>query len=118
METLFELGSNMMIILQTLLQTLFLSDATHRLNRTENTYLLLIKNYKRYLIYFFRFVFTSGQLRRKPGRQVVTFLLVVNITLWIVNIIFTSQTAPEVTEGVWFWSTVINLSLPLCILYR
>ena len=31
METLFELGSNLMIILQTLLQTLFLSDAVHRL---------------------------------------------------------------------------------------
>ena len=66
----------------------------------------------------FRFVYTSGQLRRKPGRQVVSFLLVVNITLWIVNIIYTSQTVLDVTEGVWFWSTVIKLSLPLCILYR
>ena len=65
-----------------------------------------------------RFVYTSGQLRRKPGRQVVSFLLVVNITLWIVNIIHTSQTSLDVTEGVWFWSTVIKLSLPLCILYR
>ena len=48
----------------------------------------------------------------------MSFLLVVNLTLWIVNIIHTSQTELDVTEGVWFWSTVIKLSLPLCILYR
>ena len=35
MENLFELGSNLMIILQTLLQTLFLSDATHRLEMNQ-----------------------------------------------------------------------------------
>ena len=113
METLFELGSNLMIILQTLLQTLFLSDAVHRLAMNRFT---ISRFHKSWIPH--RFVYTSGQLRRKPGRQVVSFLLVVNITLWIVNIIYTSQTSMDVTEGVWFWATVIKLSLPLCILYR
>ena len=93
LESLLSLGSHLAIILQTLLQTLFITDAAHRS------------------------VYTSGQLRRKPGRQVVSFLLVLNLTLWVVNIIQTSQINVQYYQQ-WFWPIIMHFSLPLCILYR
>ena len=93
LQSLLSLGSHLVIILQTLLQTLFITDAGHRS------------------------VFTSGQLRRKPGRQVVSFLLVINLTLWVVNIIHSSQINFQDYQQ-WFWPIIMHFSLPLCILYR
>ena len=34
-----------------------------------------------------RFASTSSHVRHKPGRQVVTFLLVCNLAMWMVNIL-------------------------------
>jgi len=93
LESLISLGSQLLIILQTLLQTLFITDAVQRS------------------------ICTSGQQRRKAGRQVVSFLLVINLTLWVVNIINTSQ-ANIYQHQYWFWPIIIHFSLPLGILYR
>ena len=61
---------------------------------------------------------TAGQQRRKAGRQVVSFLMVVNLTLWVSTILHTSQLTASQGEGDWLWMLLLHISLPLCILYR
>ena len=61
---------------------------------------------------------TAAQQRRKAGRQVVSFLMVVNLTLWVSTILHTSQVTASQGEGDWLWMLLLHISLPLCILYR
>ena len=39
----------------------------------------------------FRFAYTSSHIRHKPGRQVVTFLIVCNLAMWMVNMLETNR---------------------------
>ena len=70
------------------------------------------------LLLYLRSVVTAAQQRRKAGRQVVSFLMVVNITLWVATIVHTSQVTAGQGEGDWRWLLLLHISLPLCILYR
>ena len=40
---------------------------------------------------FYRFAYTQEQVRNKPGREVVTFLLVCNLAMWAINTLETNR---------------------------
>jgi len=86
-------------LLQTTLQTAFIIDASHR------------------------FASTPSHIRNKPGRQVVTFLLVCNLAMWVVNILQTNKITASSRQGSyfeqeWLWPIVSHISIPLAIFYR
>lgn len=85
-------------LLQTTIQTLFVLDAWSRRSRT------------------------AFQYRRKPGRQLVTFLLIVNMAVWIINSLEKNraQFRPKYLNfyGVWAWTIITHVSMPLVIFYR
>lgn len=62
------------------------------------------------------------QTREKPGRQYVTFLLVANMCLWIINTLIKGRAAfrPEhmTVFGIWAWTIITHVSMPLAIFYR
>lgn len=62
------------------------------------------------------------QMLTKPGRQVITFLLFANITLWILDTFMTHTNISQFFQldffGVLAWGIISRVSLPLMILYR
>ncbi|XP_035431748.2 proton channel OtopLc isoform X2 [Spodoptera frugiperda] len=83
---------------QTILQTLFIIDAWWRRSTT------------------------SEQRRNKPGRQLVTFLLVANMAMWAINTLEKSRAefrpAHLTFYGPWAWTIITHVSMPLAIFYR
>nr|CAD7393885.1 unnamed protein product [Timema cristinae] len=65
---------------------------------------------------------TPEQVGRKPGRQMVTFLLVANMVIWIVNRLVNNraESYPEQMEfyGVWAWTIITHMCMPLVVCYR
>jgi hypothetical protein len=65
---------------------------------------------------------TATQMRRKPGRQLVTFLLVTNMAMWTINRLESSRADFHPVElrfyGVWAWTIITHFSMPLAIFYR
>ncbi|XP_050100657.1 proton channel OtopLc-like [Anopheles aquasalis] len=64
----------------------------------------------------------ARQNRDKPGRQLVTFLLVANLAAWLVNALVKSHASfrPLVMQfyGAGAWSIIAHVSMPLAIFYR
>ena len=64
----------------------------------------------------------AQQNRMKPGRQIVTFLLVANISMWFINTLIKGQASfrPSHLEffGSWAWTVITHVSMPLAIFYR
>ncbi|XP_072941900.1 proton channel OtopLc-like [Epargyreus clarus] len=62
----------------------------------------------------------SGRVR--PGRQLVTFLLVGNFALWLLNRVKNARAEfhPLQMEffGVWAWTLITHVSVPLLVCYR
>ncbi|ENN74718.1 hypothetical protein YQE_08700, partial [Dendroctonus ponderosae] len=60
--------------------------------------------------------------RTKPGRQVVTFLLICNITMWIIYTFEAQKVEANPVQknfyGFLTWAIVQHLTLPLCIFHR
>ncbi|OXA52987.1 Otopetrin-3 [Folsomia candida] len=85
-------------LIQLLVQTLFILDASKRSAAT------------------------SEQARRKPGREVVTFLLVTNLAMWAINTLEKSRADSHPVQlkfyGVWAWTIITHISMPLAIFYR
>nr|CAH0099300.1 unnamed protein product [Daphnia galeata] len=85
-------------ILQAVAQTLFILDASRR-----HTY-------------------TADQQSRKPGREVVTFLLMCNFAMWSVNTLEKSRADANPLQleffGMWPWIIIMNVSMPLTIFFR
>ncbi|KAL7290342.1 hypothetical protein TKK_0016037 [Trichogramma kaykai] len=58
----------------------------------------------------------------KPGKELITFLIVVNIAMWAVNSLEKSRAGvrPDHLEffGIWAWTIITHLSIPLAIFYR
>ncbi|XP_071453000.1 proton channel OtopLc-like [Hetaerina americana] len=85
-------------LVQTTCQTIFVLDAWCRRCRTEE------------------------QCRRKPGRQLVTFLLVANMAMWTINTLEKNRAEFHPTHlhfyGVWAWTIITHVSMPLAIFYR
>ncbi|KAG8226014.1 hypothetical protein J437_LFUL004135 [Ladona fulva] len=65
---------------------------------------------------------TAAQARSKPGRQIVTFLLVTNMAMWTINRLQNSRADFHPLElafyGKWAWTIITHVSMPLAIFYR
>jgi len=65
---------------------------------------------------------TAEQARKKPGREVVTFLLVCNLAMWAINTLEKSRADSHPVQlkfyGVWAWTIITHISMPLAIFYR
>lgn len=64
----------------------------------------------------------SASEHEKPGKELITFLIVVNIAMWTVNTLEKSRAGvrPDHLEffGVWAWTIITHVSMPLAIFYR
>ncbi|XP_046395427.1 proton channel OtopLc-like [Ischnura elegans] len=71
---------------------------------------------------WYRRCLTSAQARSKPGRQMVTFLLVTNMAMWTINRLQNSRADFHPLElqfyGKWAWTIITHVSMPLAIFYR
>lgn len=60
--------------------------------------------------------------RSKPGRQVVTFLLICNVTMWIIYTFEMQKVKANPVQlkfyGFLAWAIVQRFTLPLCIFHR
>ncbi|XP_023246821.1 otopetrin-2-like isoform X2 [Copidosoma floridanum] len=85
-------------VVQTTFQTIFILDASKRT------------------------VATAEQIRHKPGREIVTFLLVTNLAMWAVNTMEKSRAESHPVQlhfyGLWAWTIITHVSMPLAIFYR
>ncbi|XP_018565130.1 uncharacterized protein LOC108906385 [Anoplophora glabripennis] len=65
---------------------------------------------------------TETQMRKKPGRQLITFLLVINICLWIVNRLKNNRSVSHPNQmdfyGILSWNIITHVSMPLVVSYR
>lgn len=59
---------------------------------------------------------------KKPGREIVTFLLAANMAIWFINALVKGHAAFRPTHleffGKWMWVIITHLSMPLAIFYR
>ena len=64
----------------------------------------------------------DDQMMQKPGRAVVTFLLVCNLALWVVSMFEVKKTrvveAHEAFYGILAWNIITHLCVPLAIFFR
>ncbi|XP_030378082.1 proton channel OtopLc [Scaptodrosophila lebanonensis] len=64
----------------------------------------------------------AKQVRRKPGREIITFLLVANIAIWFVNTLIKGRAVFRESHltffGIWGWTIITHISMPLAIFYR
>ncbi|XP_023217993.1 otopetrin-2-like [Centruroides sculpturatus] len=85
-------------LIQSTLQTMFIFDASKR--RATN----------------------SEQMNRKPGREMVTFLLLCNFAMWAINTLETQRvdSNPVLLEfyRFWGWIIILYVTTPLAIYYR
>ncbi|XP_075212562.1 proton channel OtopLc-like [Lycorma delicatula] len=97
-NTLLVLITALASLLQTLCQTMFVLDASRRS------------------------CVTPEQIRRKPGREIVTFLLVTNLAMWAINTLEKSRAESHPIQlhfyGLWAWTIITHVSMPLAIFYR
>ncbi|RVE41839.1 hypothetical protein evm_013504 [Chilo suppressalis] len=65
---------------------------------------------------------TSEHRRMKPGRQLVTFLLVANMAMWAINTLEKNRAEFRPAHldfyGPWAWTIITHVSMPLAIFYR
>lgn len=65
---------------------------------------------------------STEQLREKPGRQLVTFLLVANLAIWAINRLKNSQVEFKPSQmdfyGRWPWTVITHVCVPLVVCYR
>lgn len=62
------------------------------------------------------------QRQKKPGRQFITFLLIANMSMWILNCLIKQRAEFRPTHlevfGIWAWTILTHISMPLAIFYR
>lgn len=65
---------------------------------------------------------TPEHIRKKPGREIVTFLLVANLAMWAINTLEKSRAESHPIQlhfyGLWAWTIITHVSMPLAIFYR
>lgn len=97
-DTALVLTTALASILQTAFQTMFILDACRRSAAT------------------------SEQMRKKPGREIVTFLLVSNLAMWAISTLEKSRAESHPIQlnfyGLWAWTIITHVSMPLAIFYR
>lgn len=69
-----------------------------------------------------RYASTPDQVRRKPGREMITFLLVCNFAMWAINALETRRADSNPVQlnfyGFWAWTIIAHISTPLAIFFR
>lgn len=64
----------------------------------------------------------AQQQRNKPGRQMITFLMVANMSMWFIYTLIKSEAVfrPNHSEffGQFAWTVITHVSMPLAIFYR
>ncbi|XP_017786211.1 PREDICTED: otopetrin-2-like isoform X2 [Nicrophorus vespilloides] len=97
-NTVLVLVTALASLLQTTCQTIFVLDASRRSCATPE------------------------QIRKKPARQIVTFLLVTNLAMWAINTLEKSRAESHPIQlhfyGLWAWTIITHVSMPLAIFYR
>lgn len=97
-ETPVGLVADIFSIIQTSVQTMFVFDAWWR----------RCKNLK--------------QAKTKPGRELITFLIIVNMAMWTINTVEKNRAEFRPTHlkffGAWAWTVITHISMPLAIFYR
>ncbi|CAH1981771.1 unnamed protein product [Acanthoscelides obtectus] len=62
------------------------------------------------------------QTRTKPGREIITFLIVANMAMWIINTLEKNRAEFRPTHlhffGDWAWTIITHISMPMAIFYR
>ena len=62
------------------------------------------------------------QIRRKPGREMITFLLVCNFAMWAINTLETRKADSNPLQmnfyGFWAWTIITHVTTPLTIFFR
>lgn len=85
-------------LLQATLQTIFILDASRRIAMNKD------------------------QSDRKPGREMITFLLVCNFAMWAINTLETRRADSNPVQmhfyGFWAWTIITHVTTPLTIFYR
>lgn len=65
---------------------------------------------------------TECQMKRKPGKQLITFLLLINISLWVINRVKNNRSAFHPNQmnfyGILTWNIITHVSMPLVVSYR
>jgi hypothetical protein len=60
---------------------------------------------------------TPSHIRKKPGREIVTFLLVSNLAMWAINTLEKSRAESHPLQlhfyGLWAWTIITHVSMPL-----
>jgi len=91
-------ASNGLLLIQTTMQGMFIAEAGRRVCTS------------RYQMLF------------KPGRQIVTFLLFANITLWVLDTFMSHNWMTQELQFQFFgflaWSIISRIALPLLVFYR
>lgn len=92
-DTLLILITAMASLFETAFQTMFILDASRRSAATP------------------------AQIRKKPGREIVTFLLVSNLAMWAINTLEKSRAESHPLQlhfyGLWAWTIITHVSMPL-----
>ncbi|CAL4069070.1 unnamed protein product, partial [Meganyctiphanes norvegica] len=69
-----------------------------------------------------RICVTPEQEDKKPGREMVIFLLICNLSMWFLNVFKSSHPDEYPTQlafyGTWGWTIISHVSMPLAIFYR
>lgn len=62
------------------------------------------------------------QTKKKPGRELITFLIIANMALWTINALEKNKAEFRPTHleffGDWAWTIITHISMPLAIFYR
>ncbi|XP_023218358.1 otopetrin-2-like isoform X2 [Centruroides sculpturatus] len=97
-NTVLVLLTALACLIQGTLQTIFILDASRRYARS------------------------SDQAHRKPGREMVTFLLVCNFAMWAINTLETRRADSNPVQmnfyGFWAWTIITHVTTPLTIFFR
>ncbi|XP_042145892.1 proton channel OtopLc isoform X2 [Ixodes scapularis] len=97
-NTMLALLTALACLIQGSLQTIFILDASRR------------------------YVSSSDQANRKPGREMVTFLIVCNFSMWAINTLETRRADSNPVQmnfyGFWAWTIITHVTAPLTIFFR
>lgn len=62
------------------------------------------------------------QAKKKPGRELITFLIIANMAMWCINTLEKNRAEFRPTHllffGSWAWTIITHVSMPLAIFYR
>lgn len=62
------------------------------------------------------------QATMKPGREIITFLIIANMAMWTINSLMKNRAEFRPTHlaffGSWGWTIITHISMPLAIFYR